>query len=155
MLACARKRLRGKPHQVTFHQTDILTDEFAAQHYDAVVTCFFLDCFTPPQASEIIVKVSRSLRPRALWLWADFALPPQGLARIRAKIWLAMLYTFFRWQTNLSARELPESEALILNHGFEEVAHTTLQWGLLRSSVYRLTADLADGDDRHAGFPQI
>lgn len=153
MLACARKRLRGKPHQVTFHQTDILTDEFPEQHYDAVITCFFLDCFTPPQASEIIAKVSRSLRSGAHWLWADFALPPQGLARVRAKIWLAMLYRFFRWQTDLSARELPESEAMILDHGFQEVAHTTLQWGLLRSSVYRLTADRSDRDGRRAEFP--
>lgn len=140
MLARAKERLRETPHQVNFIQTDILSYELPAQSYDAVITCFFLDCFTNQQASELISKISQSLRPDALWLWADFALPPRGLARLRAKIWLAILYIFFRWQTDLSARELPDSENLIHKLGVREVTHATFQWGLLRSSVYRNTA---------------
>jgi ubiquinone/menaquinone biosynthesis C-methylase UbiE len=139
MLARTKERLRETPHHVNFQPADILATELPPQHYDAVITCFFLDCFTNEQASKIISKISRSLRPTALWLWADFTLPDRGLSRIRAKIWLAILYTFFRWQTNLQTCELPESEALIHKHGFQRVAQATFQWGLLRSSVYRIT----------------
>ena len=141
MLARAEARLHETPHQVNFQQADILVAELPAHHYDAVITNFLLDCFTNQQAAELISKISLSLRPDALWLWADFALPHRGLARLRAKVWLAMLYRFFRWQTNLAARELPNSEALIHQHGFHPVAHAAFQWGLLRSSVYRNTAD--------------
>lgn len=140
MLARAEECLGATPHHVTFQQANILATELPVQNYDAVITCFFLDCFTNQQVSEIITKISQSLRPNALWLWADFALPDYGFSRVRAKIWLAILYAFFRWQTKLPARALPESELLIQKHGYQKVAETTYQWGLIRNSVYRITA---------------
>jgi len=139
MLARAEARLCSTPHHVTFQLADILTTELPAQRYDAVITCFFLDCFTHEQASGIITKISQSLLPNALWLWADFALPDHGLARIRAKIWITTLYAFFRWQTKLAARDLPESELLMQKQGYQKVAESTYQWGLLRNGVYRIT----------------
>lgn len=139
MLARAKHRLGSSAPQINFQQADILTAELPVQHYDAVVTCFFLDCFTHEQVSGIITKISQSLRPNALWLWSDFALPPRGLPRMRAQIWLTTLYAFFRWQTKLSARELSATESLIQQRGFHKIAETTYQWGLIRNAVYRIT----------------
>ncbi|MFI5358069.1 MAG: class I SAM-dependent methyltransferase, partial [Opitutales bacterium] len=140
MLARARRRVATAGNRITFRPGDILTEPLPARNYDAVVTCFFLDCFNDCQAAVVVGRIAASLRPGARWLWADFTLPPRGPARWRARLWLAVLYGFFRWQTGISARALPDSEALIAGAGFHCVAQHTRQWGLLRTAVYRSTA---------------
>lgn len=142
MLARAAARLVGTPaaERVAFEQADILAGGPLPADCDAVTTFFFLDCFTAEQAAGIVARVQAALRPEALWLFADFALPPHGLARRRARAWLAVLYTFFRWQTGLPARELPPSENLIGQVGFTLEAADELQHGLLRTAVFQRTA---------------
>jgi len=122
--------------RVTFEQADILTASFQPDCYDAVVTLFFLDCFTPEQVTAIVSRVSPALCADGRWLFADFALPASGLAHWQARLWLALLYPFFRWQTGLAARALPPSEALLCAQGFRCTAERTFRYGLLRSAVY-------------------
>ncbi len=138
MLARAARRIAGdEPAQrVTFRQADLLTTDLPPAQYDAVITFFFLDCFTAPQVNDIMARIRTSLRPDALWLWADFAMPANSLARWRARIWLAGLYAYFRWQTGLAARELPPVSQCFLEMGFVRRAELTLQWGLVRSEVW-------------------
>jgi|UniRef100_UPI004049CE3C ubiquinone/menaquinone biosynthesis C-methylase UbiE len=140
MLARTKGRLGEKAGRVNFIHADVTTTEFSPGRYDAVVTCFLLDCFNPAQTRSLISRVVSGLQPGALWLWADFVLPDHGPARWRAQIWLAGLYTFFHWQTGLRNRTLPPSEALLAGAGLVPLASVTRQWGLLRTSVYRLTA---------------
>ena len=142
MLARAAARLAGTPaaDRVTFEQADILADGPLPTGFDAVTTFFFLDCFTAEQAAGIVARVQAALRPEALWLFTDFALPARGFARLRARAWLATLYAFFRWQTGLPARELPPSEHLIEQAGFVLEAAEELQNGLLRSVVFQRKA---------------
>ena len=139
MLARAEARIAGtEAHaRVTFECRDIMAARLTPATYDAVVTLFFLDCFTTPQAEHIVAQVQAALRPDARWLFADFALPPRGFARWRARAWLAVLYTFFRWETGLPARALPPSEELIRGAGFEPEASRELQGGLLRSVIFQ------------------
>jgi len=140
MLSHARQRLAATPHNIRFQEADILTTALPDQHYDAVVTCFFLDCFDEDAAAGVVAKIAASLVPGARWLWADFAVPAHGPARARAQLWLAILYFFFRWQTGIKARTLPSSEALITAAGFASIATASQQWGLLRSVVFQTTA---------------
>lgn len=123
--------------RVSFEHADALTCVLPAAHYDAVVTLFFLDCFTPENAAALITRISASLRPDARWVFADFSLPVRGWARWRAQLWLTGLYAFFRWRTGLAARALPPSEALLVTAGWRERHRTTLQHGLLTSAVFR------------------
>lgn len=139
MLARARERLPATAvGRVTFERADLLTHELPSARYDAVVTFFFLDCFTAEQAAALVTKVQRSLRAGATWLFADFVLPTRGFSRLRAEAWLKLLYFFFRWQTGLPARVLPPSEALIERAGFERRALQSLQGGLVHSAVYAM-----------------
>jgi ubiquinone/menaquinone biosynthesis C-methylase UbiE len=140
MLARAQRRLGEKATRVNFMQADVTTKDFTPPRYDAVVTCFLLDCFDAAQTRRLIARIRAGLQPGAFWLWADFVLPENGPARWRAQLWLAGLYAFFRWQTGLPTRALPPSEALLATAGFTPVATITRQWGLLRSRLYRLTA---------------
>jgi ubiquinone/menaquinone biosynthesis C-methylase UbiE len=137
MLARAEARLPVEARaRVTFRQADLLTAVLPDKNYDAVVTLFFLDCFTAEQTADIVHRIAASLRPGARWLWADFILPPSGLARLRARAWLAVLYAFFHWQTTLTARVLPPAEELITAAGFTREAEQVFQWGLVRSVVF-------------------
>ena len=137
MLARAAARLPAEARpRVAFRRADVLTAELPAAQYDAVITLFFLDCFTPEQTASIVRRVGASLRPGARWLWADFSLPPRGLARWRARLWLAAMYAFFRWETGLSARALPPAEELILAAGGRRENERTFQGGFVRSAVF-------------------
>jgi SAM-dependent methyltransferase len=138
MLAQANARLQeDERRRVTFRQEDVLTAHFEVGAYDAVVTLFFLDCFSFEEVAQLVDRVQPALGKNACWLWADFALPPRGWRHCRAALWLRSLYLFFRWQTALAAHRLPPSEKLLLEAGFELRAEKTLQAGLLRSAVYR------------------
>ncbi len=137
MLARAEARLPAEARaRVIFRQADLLTTALPEKNYDAVITLFFLDCFTTEQTADIVHRIAASLRPGARWLWADFVLPPRGLARLRARIWLAVLYAFFHWQTTLSARVLPPAEELMAAAGFAREDERVFQWGLVRSAVF-------------------
>ncbi|MDB6167860.1 MAG: SAM-dependent methlyltransferase [Verrucomicrobia bacterium] len=138
MIAQAKARVAGKGggERVTFECADVLGREFPVAGHDAVVTLFFLDCFEPEQAEAVVGRIAAALQPGARWLFADFVRPEKGLARLRARLWLAVLYAFFRWQTGLRVRALPPSEMLIEKAGFEGIAAATFQHGLLRTRLF-------------------
>jgi ubiquinone/menaquinone biosynthesis C-methylase UbiE len=139
MLARAEQRLAGTAAAgwVNFHRVDAVTVPLPAAHYDGAITLFFLDCFTAGRAEELVRRINASLRPGSIWLWADFAEPPRGWRRWRAHVWLAVMYTFFRWQTGLETRRLPPVERLFAETGWRPLAELTLQHGLLRSAAFR------------------
>jgi SAM-dependent methyltransferase len=138
MLARAKARIAGQPgaERVRFTCADALTAPFEPARYDAVVTLFFLDCFEAEAARRMVSSLARALRPGAGWLFADFVLPTGGIARVRARMWLFVLYLFFRWKTGLQVRALPPSEQLIEELGFRKIDAKTLQWGLLRAAWF-------------------
>lgn len=136
MTALAAARVPGAGARVSFEQADVLGLRLDPATYDAVVTFFFLDCFTPEQVSAIESRIRPSLRVGARWLFADFALPPRGLPRWRAKAWLWLLYRFFGWKAGLRVQSLPPSEDIILKGGFRRVATREFQAGLVRSVVF-------------------
>ena len=135
-LAASRAARSGAADRVVFERADVLGVRLQPAAYDAVVTLFFLDCFTPGEAAAIIAKVRPTMAPGARWLFSDFAVPGDGFPRWRARFWLALLYRFFEWTTGLSARELPPSEELLAASGLRRSALTTLQGGLLRAVVF-------------------
>lgn len=101
-------------------------------HFDLVVTNFFLDCFPPDQLANVVSRLARSASPSAHWLLTDFTAPAQGLARWRAEAILAMMYVFFRVVTRLPARRLTEPAPYLQQHGFLLRDQRRAEWGLLR-----------------------
>lgn len=140
MIAKAEARLAQLPTprgKVKFQHADALTQRFGVAEFDAVVTLFFLDCFSNEDARTLVTRISEALQPAATWLFADFAMPDRGFGRVRAKLWLNVLYPFFNWSTGLRTRVLPLVEPMIRGAGFSPVAERTLQAGLLRSVAFR------------------
>lgn len=141
MIARASRRLSPADRaRVTFREADALTAEYPANTYDAVTTLFFLDGFSREQVRALIDRLCPSLKSEAAWLFADFVLPTRGWARLRARMLLALMFTFFRWQTGLTVRELPPSESLLKSAGFTREADTAWQGGFIRSSVFHKNA---------------
>jgi cyclopropane fatty-acyl-phospholipid synthase-like methyltransferase len=141
MLDHAARRLRPEDRaRVTLRQADALTADFPANTYDAVTTLFFLDCFSSEQVRAFIERLRPALKPDALWLYADFALPPRGFFRARAQVWLALMLFFFRWQTGLTVRALPQAEDLLHAAGFRRLAETSWQGGFILSAVFQQVA---------------
>lgn len=148
MLDRAAVRIAGTEAQdrVTFECADILAGAPPPAGCDAVTTLFFLDCFTAEQVTGIVARVQAALEPDACWLFTDFVLPPGGFARLRARVWVAGLYAFFRWQTGLPVRTLPPSEEIIERAGFTREASRDFQRGLLRSAVFHRPAQPIERD---------
>jgi predicted O-methyltransferase YrrM len=104
--------------------------------FDAVATLFFLDCLDAAGVEAVVRRVTPALRPGALWLFADFAVPPSGAARLRARAWVAALYLFFRLAAGLRASALPPSERILARCGWSRTDLRDFQGGLIRSAVY-------------------
>jgi ubiquinone/menaquinone biosynthesis C-methylase UbiE len=137
MLARAAARLDSATRgRVTFTCADIFSCPLAAARYDAVTTMFFLDMFSAKQIRTLLAHIQPALRPGARWLFADFVLPASGVARWRAQAWLRVMYLFFRWQTGISARTLPPSEAVLRQAGWCSLSVRDFSGGFVRATLF-------------------
>lgn len=138
MIERASRRLNdaGFAGRVAFACADLREYRPPPGSFDAVATLFVLDCFHPGEVASIVARVGPALRPGGRWLFADFALPPRGVARIRARAWLGLLYFFFRLGAGLRVSELPPSEAILERSGWRRWDHRALQGGMVMTAVY-------------------
>ena len=136
MIGRARARL-PREAQVTFHHADARTWEFPQARYDAVVTCFFLDCFSDETLSHLIPSIAASIRPGGDLLVAEFRQPQKGIPAWRARLWLEAMYFFFRRSTRLEARRLPQWEGILNDFGAIVGETIDRQGGLLRAGHWR------------------
>lgn len=105
--------------------------------FDAIATCYFLDCFAPAQLAEVVRRLGQATTSDARWLVVDFAVPSHGLARWRALGIHALLYLFFRATTGLSARRLTLPDPYLREQGFVRQRFREFDWGLLRAEVWQ------------------
>ena len=135
MLAVAQARTRGMTGRVRWEGRDALAWQ-PDQAYDAIVTCFFLDCFTPDALAAVVGHLGACATENAVWLVSDFNVPSRGLARWRARAVHALMYAFFRIVTKLPARRLTPPDAELERQGFVLTGRHETEWGLLRADVW-------------------
>ena len=147
MAAVIRSRARGdsssqfdEPSCVKFHHADFLQWTPQQQAYDLVVSHFFLDCFNRERLPHVIAKLARAAAPRSRWLIADFAVPPKGLRRVHAKIWLRVMYSFFRAAADLEAHELVDPSSFIRDTGFQLRQEIVTCLGLVKTQLWERVA---------------
>ena len=139
MLARAERRVREtgvRPERFTFIHATLPDWAPPGGRFDAVVTDFFLDCFTPEQLHDVIARLARAGSADAVWLVTDFAIPSAGVARWRARFAHWLMYGFFRVATRLPARRLTEPDALLHAAGFRLHGRRASEWGLLRADCW-------------------
>lgn len=133
----ARARTRTPSGRINWICADLLAWTPPAEKFDAIATCFFLDCFPPEELAAVVARLAECAAPDAVWLVVDFAVPEQGAARWRARIVHALMYGFFRIMCALPARCLTAPDGLLRAHGFALVGRRESDWGLLRADLWR------------------
>jgi len=136
ILARAQRRLGRDAACVRWRHGDVLAWE-PIEPFDAIVTCYFLDCFPPDTLATIVGHLARCVAPDALWIVTDFALPSHGLARSRAQAAHFLMYAFFRRIVDLPARRLTPPDDLLRAHGFHLTARRKFDWGLVQADVWQ------------------
>lgn len=139
MARLGMERTRHFPGRIRWEIADAFAWD-AADHFDAIVTCFFLDCFPAPTLTRGVEHLSRLAARDAVWLVVDFAVPAHGVARLRAKAVHGLMYAFFRCTVGLPARSLTPHDPLLAQHGFERESRRDFEWGLVTSEVWRRRA---------------
>lgn len=138
MLQQARRIAEGASSvrsRVEFRHADVLAFD-CAERFDAVITHFFLDCFTRAQLGLLIPKIGSWVKPGGCWQIADFQVPRQKLFAWRARFVLALAYRFFRVFTSLPAHALVPPQPWLLAHGLERTARHEFNFGLLYSELW-------------------
>lgn len=135
MLARARSRI-APTSRVQWITADLAAWQ-PPERYDAIVTCFFLDCFPPEQLATIIARLASAASDDAVWIVSDFALPVRGPARWRAQAIHALMYGFFRFATRLPARRLTPPDPFLTAQGFTLQSRQESEWGLLRADCWQ------------------
>ena len=144
MLERARVAVQGNS-RVTFVHASLPEWEPPPAAFDLIVTHFFLDCFPEPLLQQVVARLAVAAMPEARWLLADFQIPERGLARLRARVLLALAYRFFRIATALPARRLVAPDEAIRGNGFSLRRRMTANRGLLHSDLWERALPLLPG----------
>jgi len=138
MLQLAQRSVGDSTNRVTFLRHDITSwSPTPAGRYDLIVTHFFLDCFSDGELAQVISKLSQAGTADAAWLVADFRIPAQAFARARARMWLAMMYCFFRRVAGIDARNLVDPSPFLRAEGFSLMQQHLSRHGMLKSELWR------------------
>ena len=139
MLELARTRVQEYSSDVLsrieFYHLDLTIEAMPDQDYDLVVTNFFLDVFNEQSLNESISKVAASCKRNAIWLYADFQISGGLLQRIRAMVWMKVMYAFFRIVAQIQAQSLIDPSTILEGHEFKLIAMTEFGRGLMRSEL--------------------
>ncbi len=137
--ARVREKLPKSRSRVTFRHADALTETFAPNAYDALVTCFFLDVFPVALLEQLVPKLEQILTPGGHWLLADFAAPQtleQPLPRFYSQVMVPLMYAFFRAQTALPARTLVPPQPFLRTVGLELEHTRTFRGGFVYAQIW-------------------
>ncbi len=143
MIAQAVRQLKRnglEESRVNFVPCDMLRWEAPSGKFDLVATHFFLDCFRREELEGLIAKIGRAATPDARWLLTDFRVPSGGWQRWRARMVLAMMYSFFRVATGLSATRLAAVDDLLECEGFRRTDAVAANFGLVRAELWKRQA---------------
>ncbi len=147
MLRLQRERIAGLSKNVLANRplddavkwiaTPIESFDFPSSTFDIVITAFFLDCFDERQLNQLLPQITNALTPRANWYVVDFCQPERGLWRWWAKFWLAIMHTFFRWQTGLKSRRIVDPRPTLRSLGFELQLEKTFHFEMVFAAIYQ------------------
>jgi len=138
MIELANTRITSLPNssKVIFIHSDVFDWDFPKFKYDLVVTNFFLDCFTYPELTNLIEKVSLSLKPEGKLIYGDFNVPNSFCKKTLTSLLLFGMYLFFRIFTRISANSLHDPTSLLIENKFILKNEKYYLWSFLKSQLW-------------------
>ncbi len=150
MLELARERLRKfLPHafdRATFLHRDI-TSWSPPGSYDLLVANFVLDCFGQDEVNWIIRKIVQAAAPDAYLFLSDFSISGKYFPRLHAKLWLAVMYWFFRATACIRAKRLVDPTRELEANEFVCLSRSRWRFGLVKSELWQLRRDFIHAQD--------
>ncbi|MAI32008.1 MAG: hypothetical protein CBE00_04815 [Planctomycetaceae bacterium TMED240] len=142
MLEIQQQRLSNHPRRnnVRWIQQDARRLEQFDHQFDLLVSAFFLDCFTRQEIEMNLQKWLNSLRPDGYFYFVDFQEPKTGWKRLRGKLYLAAMHSFFRCYTNLPNRKLVDLNGALDQCPLELVTSENVSHDLISARLYRMTS---------------
>lgn len=122
---------------VRFEHIDALSYTPEAKAYDAIVTPFFLDCFSHAELAERLPIWLSGLCSDGAYLHVDFISPRSVWQRPRARALLWAMHVFFRWQTGLTNRRLVDSQSIIKQCGLCKATEHISGRGMIAAQIWR------------------
>ncbi|MEM7735325.1 MAG: class I SAM-dependent methyltransferase [Deinococcota bacterium] len=107
------------------------TRDIPLDTYDVIISLFFLDNFAATTLQTLIPKLANHLTHQGIWLLADFRQAKYGLAVWRSRMWLWLMYRFFRFVTDIEADQLVDPTRLFKEHGFLQLERQSFQHGFV------------------------
>lgn len=138
MIARARKRVGARG--ANFIQADIREAPLPQNHYDLVVSHFFLDCFAGNELRAVIEKLARATIRDATWLLADFREPPNGWGWAYAQFWIRAMYAFFCLTSRIEATQLIDPSLFLRASGFVRRRQRLSRFGMIKSELWQRVA---------------
>ncbi len=108
--------------------------------YDLIVTHFFLDCLSTNEIISLAVRLRGCVRPGAVWVVSEFAVPHGFHGKVVARPLIAFLYWAFGMLTGLKIRSLPDYRTALAGSGFRSTRQHPSFCGLLVSEMWELGA---------------
>lgn len=140
MIDLARARIaEARPADVArvhFVHGSIASVDLPRGHFDAVATCYFLDCLEGGELAAVVERLGGAAAPRAKWLQVDFQRPQRGHSRLVASAWLAVLYAFFGLSAGLRASRLEDPAPRLARLGFRRRRRLVRRGGMLSGEVW-------------------
>jgi SAM-dependent methyltransferase len=138
MIGLAKERIGKNAVRVQFHIADIRTFSFPpGAAYNLVAAHFFLDCLSESEVRLLFDRLAPHIRPSALCVLSEFAIPSRGPLRIVARLLVRSLYFAFHLLTGLSVRMLPDYPSILRSLNVHCEDNMPLLGGILRSERWR------------------
>ncbi|MDB5123778.1 MAG: hypothetical protein JWP94_1907 [Mucilaginibacter sp.] len=130
MMTRSKKRNTGS-NQVDFIQAAIENVSPPA-NFNVVITPFLFDSFTESTADNVFGHIHAALKPKGLWLYADFQLTKKWWQQLLLKLMLR----FFKLICNIEASRLPDVEKRFERHNYKGVEEQTFFYDFVIAKVY-------------------
>jgi len=120
---------------------DARTFQPPRRDYDLIATHFFLDCLANDEVRDLASELRNYVRPNAVWIISEFAIPSNSYGRAIARPLISFLYLAFDILTGLKIRQLPNHRLALAQSGWRLAHEQKRLAGLLISEMWSLDPD--------------
>lgn len=108
------------------------------EQFEVILTPFLLDLFPPLRLHRLMARLSQTLAPNGLWLFADFW-PIKQPAPWWQKALERAMYTFFGVMSGVKAQHFPKYGRHFQALGFQEIFSEPFYSGMVQAKAFRKT----------------
>ncbi|MFZ9824370.1 MAG: class I SAM-dependent methyltransferase, partial [Gemmataceae bacterium] len=141
MLDLAKRRIaNANPpinNQIKFRCANVFEILPLSGTFDLIVCNFFLDCFTSSEIGHLLGLFRQMILESGLLVVGDFRKPDSIFGKFIGEFILKIMHVFFEKTSGISATELTDLHAMLLERSFQKAVEKKLFFGFLNSSIWK------------------